>query len=247
MTDAEDERLPRTAEAVLLDLEEAFAVCLRVLLLIDEEVAVSVDRVLDLLLAGEVAALGDLTDDEGDAVGLLAPVGDHLDGADLGHRVGVTVLVLAVVERLQRVEEEEDLLLGVGLPQLVGVSEDVLDQRVLAGDEAVLHAEPLGDLADLEERFLAGVEEADVSLSRDGISELEAHGGLACAGGAGEHHGRGGRHAFSADGLVEPLETGLHRAFQLGRDLEVEDVGAALPRLHRNVEVHVCHDVCSAC
>ena len=238
---AEDERHTRSSETILLDLKEAFAVRLRVLLLIDEEVAVSVDSVLDLLLAGEVAALGDLADDECDAVGLLAPVGDHLDGADLGHRVGVTVLVLAVVQGLQRVEDEEDLLLGVGLAERVGVVEDVLDEGILAGDEAVFHVEPLGDLADLEERFLAGVEEADVAGCHDRLRELEAHGRLTGAGGTGEHHGRGWGHAFSADGFVEPLETGLHRALELGRYLEVEDVGAALPGLETDVEVHVRH------
>jgi hypothetical protein len=241
LTDAEDEGLAGAAEAILLDLEEALTVRLAVLLFIDEEVAVGIDGVLDLLLAGEVSALGDLADDECDAVGLLAPVGDHLDGADLGHRVGVTVLVLAVVQGLQRVEDEEDLLLGVGLAKRVGVVEDVLDEGVLAGDEAVLHVEPFGDLADLEERFLACVEEADIAGGHDRLRELEAHGGLACAGGAGEHHGRGWGHAFSADGLVEPLEAGLHRALQLSRYLEVEDVGAALPGLETDVEVHVRH------
>jgi len=101
LADAEDEGLAGAAEAVLLDLEESLAVRLGVLLFIDEEVAMGVDGVLDLLLAGEVAALGDLADDEGDAVRLLAPVGDHLDGADLSHRVRVAVLVLAVVQRLE--------------------------------------------------------------------------------------------------------------------------------------------------
>ena len=245
VVDTEDEGLTAAAEAVLLDLEEALAVRLRVLLFVDEEVAVSVDRVLDLLLTGEVAAFGDLADDEGDAEGFLAPRGDHLDGADLGHRVGVAVLVLAVIERLERVEEEEDLLALVLLAEFVSVSEDVLDHRVLTGDEAVLHAETLGDLADLEERFLTGVEEADVALCRDGVGELEAHGGLTGAGRTGEHHGRGGRHAFAADGLVEPLEAGLHRPLELGRYLEVEDVGAALPGLETDVQRHVGHSVCS--
>jgi len=206
-----------------------------------------VDGVLDLLLAGEVAALGDLADDEGDAVRLLAPVGNHLDGADLSHRVRVAVLILAVVQRLERVEDEEDLLLGVSLVEAVRVSEDVIDQGVLACDEAVLHVETLRDLADLEERFLAGIEEAKVAGGHDRLSELEAHGGLTCARGAGEHHGRGRCHALSADGIIEPLETGLHRPLELGRDLEVEDVGAALPGLETDVQVHVRHGVLFPC
>ena len=239
--DAEDERLAAAAEAVLLDLEEALSVRLGVLLFVDEEVTVGVDGVLDRLLPGEVAGLGDLADDEGDAVGLLAPVGDHLDGADLGHRVGAAVLVLPVVQGLERVDDEEDLLLGVRLAEAVGVGEELGDEDVLSGDEAVLHAEALRDLADLEERLLTRVEEADVALGRDGVGELEAHGGLTGAGRTGEHHRGGGRHALAADGLIEPLETGLHRALELGRNLEVEDVGAALPGLETDVQVHVRH------
>ena len=75
----------------------------------------------------------------------------------------MTVLVLAVVQRLERVEDEEDLLAGMSLAKRVGVGEDVFDHVVLPGDEAVLHVESTSDLADLEERFLAGVEEADVT------------------------------------------------------------------------------------
>ena len=155
---AEDEGLTVAAETVLLNLEEAFAVRLRVLLFVDEEVAVSIDGVLDRLLAGEVSALGDLADDEGYAVGFLTPVGDHLDGADLRHGVGVTVLVFAVVQRLERVEDEEDLLAWMSLAKRVSVGEDVFDHVVLSCDEAVLHIEAPGNLADLKERFLTGVE-----------------------------------------------------------------------------------------
>ena len=185
----EDERLAVGAEAVLLNFEESFTVRLGVLLFVDEEVAVGVDGVFDLLFACEVAAFGDLADDERDAVGFLAPVGDHLNGANLGHGVGVAVLVLAVVQRLERVEDDEDLFVGVSLAKGVCMGEDVLYHVVLSCDEAVFHVEAFGDLADLEERFLAGVEEAEVAGRHDRFRELEAHGGLACAGGAGEHHG----------------------------------------------------------
>jgi hypothetical protein len=85
---------------------------------------------------------------------------------------------------------------------------------MLSCDEAVFHVEAFGDLADLEERFLAGVEEAEVAGRHDRFRELEAHGCLACAGGAGEHHGRGGGHAFAGrDRLIEPAETGLDGLF----------------------------------
>ena len=160
---AEDEGLTVCPEAVLLNFKESFAVRLGILLFVDEEVAVGVDGVLDLLLAGEVAAFGDLADDECDSVGFLAPVGDHLNGANLCHGVGVAVFVFAVVQRLERVEDDEDLFAWMSLAKRVSVGEDVLYHVVLSCDEAVFHVESFGDLADLEERFLTGVEEAEIA------------------------------------------------------------------------------------
>ncbi len=202
-----------------------------------------IHRVLDLLLAGELATLGDLADDDGHAERLLAPVGDHLSGANLAHRVGEAVLILAVVQRLERIDDDEDLLTGVLLTQLVAVLEDVRDERVLAGDEAVLHLEALGHLANLEERLLAGVEEADVACAGDGVRELEAESRLTGAGGTGEEEGRGRRHALTTHGIVEELDAGANRALELGGDLEVEDVGAVLPGLEADVHLHLRHGV----
>jgi len=89
----------------------------------------------DGLFACEVAGLGDLADEGDDAVVGLGPVGEHLGGADGSHRVGA-VLPLAVVEGLERVLEDEDLLLGVRRAEVVGVLEEVWDEGVLADDEA---------------------------------------------------------------------------------------------------------------
>jgi len=52
---AEDEGFAVGTEAVLLDFEESFAVGFGVLLFVNEEVAVGIDGVFDLLLAGEVS------------------------------------------------------------------------------------------------------------------------------------------------------------------------------------------------
>jgi len=204
---------------------------------------VGIHRVLDLLLAGELATLGDLADDDGHTERLLAPVGDHLRGANLAHRVGEAVLVLAVVQRLERINDDEDLLTGVLLAQLIAVFEDVRDESVLAGDEAVLHLEAFGHLTNLEERLLAGVEEADVAGASDGIRELKAERRLAGAGGTGEEEGRGRRHALTTHGIVEELDAGANRALELGGDLEVEDVGAVLPGLEADVHLHLRHGV----
>ena len=243
LLEAEDEGLTGATEPVLLHLEETLAEGLRVLLVIDIEVGVGIHRVLDLLFAGELTALGDLADDDGHAERFLAPVGDHLRGANLAHRVGEAVLVLAVVQRLERIDDDEDLLTRVLLAQLVAVLEDVRDECVLAGDEAVLHLKALGHLANLEERLLAGVEEADVTGCGDGIRELEAERRLTGAGGTGEEEGRGRRHALTTHGVVEELDAGANRALELGGDLEVEDVGAVLPGLEADVHLHLRHGV----
>ena len=117
----------------------------------------------NLLFTCGFTRLGDLADDECDAVGFLAPVGDHLNGANLCHGVGVAVFVFAVVQRLERVEDDEDLFAWMSLAKRVSVGEDVLYHVVLSCDEAVFHVESFGDLADLEERFLTGVEEAEIA------------------------------------------------------------------------------------
>jgi len=195
----------------------------------------------DGLLASEVAGLGDLTDEDHDAVVGLGPVGEHFDGADRGHRVGAAVGVLAVVEGLERVLEDEDLLAGVGLAEGVGVSEEVGDECILARDEAVLELEAFRDHLDLVERLLTGVVEADVSGLGDGVRELEKHRGLASARGTGEHHDRGGDEAFATESVVEPVEAGLLAVAESIRDLDVVDVGTALEALDSDVEVHLAH------
>ena len=237
----EDVSLAAATEPVLLNLEEAFAVGLRVLGLVDEEMAVNVDRVLHLLFAREVTGLGDLADDDCDAEVFFTPVGYELDDADLRHGVGGAVGVLAVVQRLEGVEDEEDLLRLVLLAKRIGMLQDAGDEGVLAGDEAVLHADALGDLANLEEGFFPGVEEADVAGLGDGVGELEAHGGFACTGGAGEEHRRGGRHAIAAESIVEERDTGLDGLLQFLGNIQVEDVGAALPGLQTDIELHLRH------
>jgi len=241
---AEDVRAATATEAVLGDLKDAFAVGLAALVFVDEETASDVDGVEDRLLAGEVSVLGDLADEGDDAVGRLGPVGEHLGAADWGVAVSVAVAVLTVVQGLERVLEDEHLLAGVGLAQVVGVGEEVLGHDVLACDEAVLEAESFGDHLDLEEGLFARVVEADVACAGDGVCELEEHRGLARAGGAGEHHDRRGDEAFTADGVVEPVDASSLTVAQRVGDLDVGNVRAALETLETDVEVHLAH-VCT--
>ncbi len=194
----------------------------------------------DGLLARELTGLGHLADEDHHAVVGLGPVGQHLDAAHCRHGV-CAILPLAIVQRLERVLEHEDLLAGVGLAELIGVAEEVLDSHVLTDHEAVAEVEPLGHHLHLVERLLTRVVEADVTGARDGVGELEEHRGLPSAGRAGEHHDRGGDHALAADGVVEPLDAHLLAVTEGRRHLDVEDVGALLQTLDADVEVHLAH------
>ena len=234
---AEDVGLAAASEAVLGDFEDALSVSFAFFLVVDEQLTATVHGVEDGLLAGEVATLGDLADEHDDAIGGLGPVGEHLGGADRRHGV-CTVRVLAVVQGLQAVLEDEDLLAGVGLSDVVCVGEEVGDQGVLADDEAVAELEPLRHHLHLVEALLAGVVEADVAAAGDGVRQLEEHRCLPRAGGAGEHHHRGGDEACAADRRVEEVHTGLLAVAEGLGDLDVRDRGAALEVLDSNVEVH---------
>ena len=239
---AEDVGLAGAAEAVLRDLEDALAVGLRLLLFVDVQFTTNIDSVEDRVLAGKHSrpaerALGDLSDEGDDAVGGLGPVGEHLDAADGRHRVGGAA-VLAVVQRLERVLEDEDLLPRVRRAEPVGVLEEVLDEGVLTDHEAVAEPEAFRHHLHLVERFLARVVEADVTGTRDGVGQLEEHRGLAGTGRAGEHHHRGGNHALTADGVVEPLNAHLLAGAKDLGDLDLVDVRAALEALDADGEVH---------
>jgi len=237
---AEDVGLTTAAEPVLRHLEDALTVGLALLLLVDVELSAHVDRMEDGLLAGEVAALGHLTDEADDAVGGLGPVGQHLRGADRCHGVGCTV-PLAVVQRLKGVLQDEDLLALVGLADGIGVTEEVLDQGVLTDDEAVAKLEALGNHLDLVERLLARVVEADMPGARDGVGQLEEHRRLAGTRRTGQHHDRGGHHALATDGVVEPLDADLLAVAKGLGHLDVVDVGALLQTLDADGEVHLAH------
>ena len=194
----------------------------------------------DAVLAGEVSTLGDLTDEDDATVRLLGPVRKDLGTTERGHGVGV-VAVLAVVQGLKRVLEDEDLLAGVGLAKAVGVSDEVGHFCVLTDDESVAETESVDNHFDLVKRFLAGVVEADVTSSRDGIGQLKEEGGLASTRRAGEHHDRGGNKALTTEGVIEPGDANLLAVAELLRYSNFVDVGAVLETFDPDVEVHLRH------
>ena len=203
-----------------------------------------VDGVLDAVLALEFTVLSDLTDEDDDAVVLLRPVGESLGAAEGRHRVGAAAFHGdVVVEGLERVLEDEDLLVGVRLAKDLRVLQEAGDRGVLTDHEALTEAEAFHHHLHLEERFLAGVVEADVTRLGDGVGQLEEHRGLASARGAGEHHHRGGDEAFTAESVVEPRDADLAAGAERLGDLDIVDGGAVLEAFDTDVEVHLRHVV----
>ena len=194
----------------------------------------------DGLLTGEVATLGHLADEADDAVGGLGPVRQHFRGANRGHGVGCAV-PLAIVQRLKRILEDEDLLTLVGLLDGIGVLQEVRHQRVLADHEAVLQLETLGHHLDLVEAFLSRVVQADVAGTGDAVGQLEEHRSLTGTRRTGQHHDAGGNHALAADGVVEPLDADLLAIAKGLGHLDLVDVGTALEALDADGEVHLAH------
>ena len=240
---ADDVRLPVATEPILLDLEEALTVRFRLLVAIEVDVSVDVDGVLDPVFAGELATLVDLTDEGHDAEPtvdlLLRPVRQLFRASKRGSRVDRAVLILPVVQRLERVLEDEHLALGVLGTDLVGVLEEVLELVVLTDDETVLELEALRDHLDLVVALLARVQERNVTGGSEGVRDLEHQGRLTSTRLASDHHRRGRRETLTTESIVDPVDSGRVLDSKLGRDVDVEDVGTALEVLVTDVQVHV--------
>ena len=185
----------------------------------------TVNRVLDGVLPGEVAALCALTDEDHDAVGALGPVGEHLRAPHGARGVGDAVLVEPIIEGLQRIVKDEHLLLRVELLELVGVGQEVLHHSVVRNVEAVLEAEPLAAHLDLVEVLLTGVVEADVPCTHDGIGHLPEHRALARSRHAGEHVDAGGHEPLTTEGLIDPTDPTLVPLTKLCGHRDVVDAG----------------------
>ncbi len=140
---------------------------------------------LELLATGHLAALVDLSDDDGVAEVLLAV------GSDLRQRAGgraavdvgapVFAGVLAIIHALEAVDDEEEglILIAALRPDLVTLLEEGGHVGLAAGVEAVVELQTLSDQLDLEETLFGRVEQGHATLLCDAVCDLEHHGGLA--------------------------------------------------------------------
>ena len=124
-------------EAVLLGLEDTTAFEVLVFFLY-REVHVSIDHVLELVGTSHLARLIDLIDDKADSACVLAEVGDLLEASNRRVRRDFTGAVLAIVEALKRVDDEDELIGGRSLHHLASILEDFLYTVRVACAEAML-------------------------------------------------------------------------------------------------------------
>lgn len=198
----------------------------------------------DAVLAGELAVLVHLADETHHTVGALRPVGQHFDRSERGRTIGA-VGVLAIVQGLKRILENEDLLALVGLADVVRVLQQIRNHDVLAADETVLQLETLGDHAHLVERLLTGVVETDVTGLRDRVRDLQQHRGLAGSRRTGQHHHRGGRETLTSHRVIEEAHPGGHPLLECLGHIDLENVRVRLETLDANRKIHRCHDCIS--
>jgi hypothetical protein len=109
--------------------------------------------VSELVAAGEVARLGDLTDDDGVGVVLLAPVGHLLQRSLSSLTSDSTGAEVAVVHALERIDDQHERLVNVlrRSAELVGFLQEVGDIGLVANSKPLLEAQALADGLDLEE------------------------------------------------------------------------------------------------
>lgn len=202
-----------------------------------------VDCVLHRVLANEVTVLVDVVDEDDDGIVLLGVVRQHLCTSDGCRARGPAAGILAIVQRRERVLENEQLFLRVLLDHVVSVVQQVLDHDVLPCNETVLEFQTLGCHRNLEQRLLTRVEQANMPLRGDAVAHLQKRCGLACARATRQHHDRTGNEPFrfTTQCVIEPIETYLLALAQLGRDVDVVDVGVLFVAFDANFEIHFRH------
>ena len=125
-----------STESVLGNLEESVVEELAFLIFINTEVTVSVHHVLELVGSSHLSSLGHLAYHDGDGVMLFAIVGDGLERTLRRRRRDPAGIEVAVVHRLERVDDDEELLTRILLSNLVAVLKQGWDVIVLTADEA---------------------------------------------------------------------------------------------------------------
>ena len=204
------------AEAVLGDLELAEVHPLLVLPL-NAEVHHAVDHVAQGVAPTELAAFGDVADDDRAGERLLRPTGDLLHAALGGGAGDPASLEVTVVHALERVNEQEALSTGTLPAELVGLAEELVDIG-LAPDVEATETEAVDGPLDLEEAFLGRVVDDQVTCTGQSVGDREEGRRLAGTALTTEHRHRAGGEALTAEAAVEPVDTGREAPEQLRGD-----------------------------
>jgi hypothetical protein len=180
--------------------------------------------VLDHARAGDLAVLGDVTDQQ-DGHALLLGQADQLGGAgaNLGDRAGAGLVGVAP-HRLDRVDDHE--IEVVALQPIQDVA-----QRGLGGqaDIGVGQAHAIGAAPDLLDGLFARDVGAGHAAEGGAGADLQQQGGLADTGVAADQDGRARHHAAAAD-PVELVDASHDARRRDGVALQTGELQAAHPR-----------------
>ena len=266
LLDVEGHRDPRRPEPVLAALEQAHAEGVGLRRIVDVDVEVAVDHVQQGHGSREVTGLGDLSDDDHRDEVLLADLRQLLEHAHGRLRVRRET-VLAVVHRLQRIDDHVhpplgvDVLdafvglLGLGdqvhdplaqghLDSVAGLAGRSIDEHARADGEVAAQLQSFGAHLDLGQRLLAGVVEHVVPLARQAVGQLQGERGLARPGGTGvqvrgtRHEPRGVR-GVTAQNYVEERQARRVAHAQPRVDLDRLELDVQVDVVE--VEVHIRH------
>jgi len=209
-------------ETVLRGLQDSDTVVFRPDVIVNRQLDEGINHVLEDVLSRELPVLTHLADDDGDGVGLLAPVSNLGERPLRGLTVGLALSPLPVVDSLQAVNHQDEGLVGVGCPEGFAFLEERRNHVLFTYREAGRQLQPLSHHLDLEEAFLCRVEDHGVSEASQRLAKLEHHGCLTRARTAGEHHCGTGGDTAATEGAINVVQAGLDLDSKSSRDLDVQ-------------------------
>lgn len=192
----------------------------------DAQVAHCIDHVTETVATRCSAALIHLIDAKDVGVVGLCPLAQALERTDRGLGGDPAGAELTVFDALEGVDEEESTLTRVTLTEPVDVGDELIHVGLAADADAAGEVEAGVGPLELVEGFFGRVEHHQVTLGGERGGHGEAEGGLARARFAREEGDHGGGEALATKALVEPVDAGGDAFVQVGRNLDVEDVGA---------------------
>jgi len=227
---------------VFLTLEHSLAVSVTLFLFVDEEVQVSVDGVLDGILASELATLRDLSDTDQDGIDpvvtALAKVNELFSHSNRGLSIRVTWTVLPVVLCLKTVHDQEKILARLTVHHVFRVSDRVGSHFVLSRHKTRLQLQPLSGHLDLVQALFTSVKENSITVFGEDISQLEGCRGLSSARSACEQNGLTRDNTLLTERIVDPVDLGEQPPTHVFRDLDFEDIRTLRDAFNFDVQVH---------